>query len=271
MRARAAAAVCAVVAAGVVAGCGNGTDRADGGKGAAAKPLASGSGAVTRSAAPQGEGTTRMLTQAELEQAVVGAADLPGWTTGTTAGKGGDGVTVPVTVPDVSKIPRISPAACQPLWSMTGFGSRYQIHGIVEQGVSTVTRSSLSEMALTSYSAADAPRVMADLRASLRACRTFRTTDPGESYGNPVVLPGPRVGDEAVAYRLTQTEPSVDANGDDDGGPPSHAWVSYEVVRSGATIAAFYILGFEQPLPRVPEKVVTAQVDKLVRVRRALG
>jgi hypothetical protein len=212
-----------------------------------------------------------MLTQAELESAIVGAADLPGWTTSTVEGRGGDGASLPVTIRDVSKAPRISPAACQPLWSMTGFGSRYQFHGIVEQSVDTVAGGPASEMALTSYSAADAPRVMADLRTSLRTCRTFRTTDPGESYGNPVALPGPRVGDEAIAYRLTQTEPSVDANGDDDGGPPSHAWVSYEVVRSGATIAAFSILGTEQPLPRVPEKVVTAQVDKLARVRRSLG
>jgi hypothetical protein len=102
----------------------------------------------------------RTLSQGELERAVIGAKDLPGWESGTVVGRGGDGVDIPPTILDVSRLPRITPGACQPLNDMTSLIGRHQYRAIVEQSINAVSAKDekSAPMALTSYSVADAPR-----------------------------------------------------------------------------------------------------------------
>ncbi|WP_103886492.1 hypothetical protein [Actinacidiphila yanglinensis] len=215
-----------------------------------------------------------MLGQADLERAVVGPKDVPGWDTGTLVGRGGDGLRIGQSIPDVSRFPKPRPAACGPLNSAAGMVGDRQYHALVEQ---TVSRSSAKDpegeqtvtMSLTAYSAADAPRVMADLRTSLRTCTSFRTPlEPDMGYSDPRPLAEPKLGDDAVSYRITQSNPSVDRSGNDDGGPRVDAHFHYVVVRCGTGIAVFSAMAFPQDTrpPQVPMDLVAAQVDKLRKV-----
>lgn len=244
------------------AGCGGG------GKGGDAK----GGGPET----PMAVGNLPPLTQAQLEQAVVGPKDLKGWRTGTVQGRGGDGTEIPPKIPDVAKMPRISPAACEPLYDMTMMLSRQQYHGVVEQqltpaddgsGGSDSSGGAGGMMSLKSYTGPDAARLMADLRTSLRTCTSFKSPEEGESWGSPKRLADPKAGDEALSYHLVQTVPSVDENGDDDDGPAADALFTFVVVRSGSTVLAAYSgPGIGKDYPEVPMDVITAQATKLAAV-----
>jgi hypothetical protein len=211
-----------------------------------------------------------MLSQRELEQAIVGPKDIPGWTTETVLGKGGNGVRIPVTIGDVSKWPRIGQAACEPLYDMTMLASRHQFYAVVEQMARTGSGDDekSTRMSLTSLHVADAPKVIADLETSLRTCSSFTSLEAGEFWSHPEPLADPMLGDQAIAYRITDSVPSVNSLGEDDGGPASKAPFCFVVVRSGATIVAFSSMGYPtQPgPPQVPMNVVKAQVDKLERV-----
>lgn len=207
----------------------------------------------------------RTLSQKELEQTVIGAKEIPGWKTGTVAGRGGDGYDIPQPVLDMANLPRIRPAACEPLNRMLSLGSDYQYFALVEQTVNAVSPKGRAgaEMALRSYRVADAPKVIADLRTSLRTCSSFQSLDEGISYTRPQPLADPKLGDEALAYSITQTVAGDDSNSDDSA--PITVPFSFVVVRSGATVAAFYTMGqpgAARPRP-VPMDVVTAQIDKL--------
>lgn len=187
-------------------------------------------------------------------------------------GWGGDGVEIAPRIPDVSKWPHTTSAACEPLDRMVGLTSSYQYVAVVEQSVSPVSSAAgdkqTSEMALASYHATDAPKVIADLRSSLRTCSSFSEPRIDTEYTDPEPLADPEVGDEAVAYRINEVNPSVDSNGDEDGGPTVVVPFNFVVVRCGATIAAFYTMsppGEPRP-PHVSTDVVTAQIDKLGRM-----
>lgn len=263
-------AVCVTMGAGA---CGaGGAGHAQSASSAAVKPGATAravpTATATRSRRPGR--SVRMLSQRELEQVVIGPKDVPGWKTSTVLGRGGDGLRIPVTISDVSKWPRIGRAACEPLYDMTMLASRHQFYAVVRQSVRTGSGEDekSTEMSLTSLHVADAPKVIEDLETSLRTCSSFKSLEPGESWSDPVPLADPMLGDQAVAYRITDSVPSVNSRGEEDGGPPTKAPFNYVVVRSGATIAAFYSMGYPkdtQP-PQVPMNVVMAQVDKLDRV-----
>jgi hypothetical protein len=214
-------------------------------------------------------GSARTLSQGELQRGVIGAKDVPGWTTDTVAGRGGDGVEVAPHILDVSKWPRTSPAACQPLDRMTSLSSDHQYFAVVEQKVSPASGDGpITEMALTSYRPAEAPKVIADLRTSIRTCSGFSEPLEGFEYTHPQALTDPKVGDEAIAYRLTQVVPSVDSNGDPDGGQPVDVPFHFVVVRSGATIVSFYTMTSPggHGTTDVPMDVVKSQIAKLGRL-----
>jgi hypothetical protein len=106
----------------------------------------------------------------------------------------------------------------------------------------------------------------------VQACSSFGSvppSEPGETWAHLVPLIDPKLGDEALAYGITQSVPSVDGNGDDDGGAPVKVPYHFVAVRSGATIVAFDSMNFvsQVQLPQVPMNVVKAQIDKLDRVR----
>jgi hypothetical protein len=144
---------------------------------------------------------------------------------------------------------------------------------MVEQDVTPVSAAgSRATMALTSYRPAAAPKVIADLRTSLRTCRAFTQPRDDLDYTRPQALPDPRAGDEAVAYRMTQVVSSVDSNGDPDDGPPVEVPMEFLVVRCGATIVSFYAMDLpgNDGSSDVPMDVVKAQIEKLGRLPRML-
>lgn len=204
-----------------------------------------------------------MLSQSELERSALAAGDAPGWRVSRTTGDEGDSGTPggPTYFP-VSTRPRVTPSACQPLADMDNTLSAYQHHGVVELLLTPSSGTGLTTVALTlrSYPAADAPKVLADLRTSLRTCSSFATNAPGVTITAPEPQPDPHLGDDALAYRITQNSPGV------GGGPAVEAPLNFVVVRSGATVAVSYTLSLpglpEQP---VPLDVVTAQTTKLDR------
>lgn len=230
----------------VVAGCaGTGKSADEKGKDA---PATAPSKAATTAA--------RVLSRQQLTQAEVGAADLTGYRVSAV------GIDI-----NVATLDRVTPAACRPIADMSSLASEYQPLAAVEQTVLPTTQGGdIAEMGLMSYKAADAPKVIADLRASVRTCSSFRfVLDDTEGFADPHLLPDPKAGDEAVAYRITNTI----KDGETDIRQP----YAFVVFRAGTTIAAFYTSSapghLTEPAP-LPTELVTAQAAKLAKLP-ALG
>lgn len=247
MRAAASRAAVAVGLVLVLAGCAGGRGDAGAGadKGRKDVPAATTAPAAAGSAAP-------VLNRQQLLRAQVATADLTGYRTTPV------GITI-----KVAALQRVTPAACQPIADMTNLASEYQPLAAVEQTVSpTAADKDYAEMGLLSYTAADAPRVIADLRTSVRTCSSFHwPMDATEGFADPHALPDPKAGDEALAYRLTQTFKDDET----DLGEP----YVFVVLRTGTTIAAFYAssapgkLLYPAPLPT---DLVAAQAAKLAKL-----
>jgi len=251
-------ALCTVLTVGgVAAGCG-GTG-----------PGSAKARSTTPARASRSVGRVRTLTQSELQSALVNAKDLPGWTMNSIAVPGDDGRLPPPRIPDVRRRLRATPAVCQPLYDLSVLTSGWQYSAYADQEVRSGTGASehLVMTALESYSVADAPKVLSDLRTALRGCSSFRSLsplDPDDRWSDPHPLPDPAVGDEAVSYRIRLVVPSVDSDGNNDGGPPVAAPHIFTVVRSGATVAVFYAQSFpDTPLPQIPSDLLRAQADRL--------
>ncbi|WP_329371797.1 hypothetical protein OG896_34940 [Streptomyces sp. NBC_00669] len=270
-RRSAAGAICLAAVVAAATACGSGGDSPGGGRGASGTtPRPSGTAAASGTADPAGSRSAdRMLGQRQLEQAAVGPADLPGsgWSTDTVSGRGPDGVEIKHTIPDVTRLPRVSPAACAPLGgiAMGPVSTTRQHHAVLIQDVLRTGKGHDSvEDALLAYRPADARGVMTDLRASLKACDSFPERD-GDRFADPKPRATPSVGDDAVEYDLTRIVASVDDSGDLDGGKPAKAPFRFLVVRSGATIAVFSNQGFPGDHPVIPAEVVSAQIAKLAK------
>ncbi|MER6443361.1 hypothetical protein ABT275_44905, partial [Streptomyces sp. NPDC001185] len=134
----------------------------------------------------------RPLTQDQLERAVVDKRDLPGWTI-SRLGAGTDGFgdgTVSALREEGTH-----PASCAPVGSALSGASKYTPLGSVtrmaqnEDGIST--------MHLVSYRAADAVRVMDELRSALAACISFTVVFPADVVFEELRRTGgPREGEE---------------------------------------------------------------------------
>ncbi|MFI0937295.1 hypothetical protein [Streptomyces sp. NPDC021020] len=241
-----AAAVVAVAAALVVmAGCGGGKSKAE----------------ATHRAVVDAPS----LTQAQLERAEVGAAELPGWTTEVTEGKGG----YAQVVMDPAKRPRAAPVACGPVYAETdhlmgGWGPFTAAAGEWVRTDSSGAGEHDVLLSLRSYAtAADADRVVTDLRTSLSTCKGQYgpPTQPG-TYGSIQQLADPAAGDDAVAFRTVQTIPGEDP---DAVNAPGHGLYHVVVVRSGATVATYSEFAMDGDPAAVPMAVVTAQTAKLAK------
>jgi hypothetical protein len=245
-----AAATRTAVAVGLVlamAGCGGGDKESGADKRGKDVPAAAKATATKPSAF--------LLSRKRLKQAEVGPADIKGYRT------------APMDIGiDVARLQRISPAACRPIADMNTFASEYQPLAAVEQTAigPTVGKDStrIAEMALLSYTAADAPKVIADLRTSIRTCSSFHfILDDSEGFTDPRPLPDPKAGDEAVAYRITKTI------SDEMGG--LRVPFVFVAFRTGTTIAAFYTSAAPGELDkpsRIPTDLVTAQAAKLAKL-----
>jgi hypothetical protein len=253
----AAAAITAVLV--MTAGCG-GKDGKDGdGKAVPAE------GKATHTARPVVDAPS--LTQAQLESAEVTAAELPGWTTEPAVGKGG----YARTVQDPAKRPQASPAACRPLYAVTdqltgGWGA---FTGSAAEWV-RADSPELGEhqvlLNLRSYAtAADADRVVSDVRTALADCRgQFGVPEQRWTFGSTRQLPDPAAGDDALAYRTVQTLAGDDPK---DVDAPGHGLYHVVVVRCGATVATFSEFAMDGDPAAVPMPVVTAQSAKLAKSR----
>lgn len=248
----------AVGAAGVVLGLGTvGCGAEKGGGSTAGHAPGAESAARTASAAtptPKSP-TQRPLTQNQLERAVVDARDLPGWTI-TRLGSGTDGFgdgTVSALREEATR-----PVSCAPVGSALSGASKYTPLGSVtrmaqnEDGTSTFH--------LVSYRAADAERVMDELRSALATCTTYTMTWPADTTFEDLRPTGdPHQGDEGVSFRLDVVSSST--GGDSD---PVRTLQSFQVIRSGSTVAVFSAVDTEaHRVKKVPTALVTAQMKVL--------
>ncbi|WP_314612313.1 hypothetical protein [Streptomyces stackebrandtii] len=143
--------------------------------------------------------------------------------------------------------------ACQPLASLIGGFTHVPAVSTVHRSLQPgeATNATVGSMWLASHSADNAGRVMKELRAAVTACpKGFKTL--GLTYGKVENLPAPKLGDEAVGYRITG----------DIG--KQKVPMTYTVVRSGGVIAAFYGVNMlDAKKAAIPEPVIKAQLDRL--------
>ncbi|OQQ19788.1 hypothetical protein B0675_23975 [Streptomyces sp. M41(2017)] len=198
----------------------------------------------------------RPLTQDQLERAVVGKRDLPGLEV-TRLGSGtdgfGDGTVSALSAEDTR------PASCAPVSSaVSGGASRYAPLGSVTRMAQT--RSGTSTFHLVSYRAADAVRVMDELRSALATCTTYTVKWPTDTtFENLRSAGDPHQGDDGVSFRLDVVSSSP-VGGDD----PVRTLQSFQVIRSGSTVAVFSAFDTDaHKVKQVPAALVAAQMKVL--------
>ncbi|MER6100655.1 hypothetical protein ABT154_33365 [Streptomyces sp. NPDC001728] len=143
--------------------------------------------------------------------------------------------------------------ACQPLASLIGGFTHIPAVSEVHRSLQPVeaTSATVGSMWLASHSEENAARVMKELRAAVTDCpKGFKTL--GLTYGKVESLPAPKLGDEAVGYRITG----------DIG--KQKVPMTYTVVREGGIIAAFYGVNMlDTQKAAIPEPLIKAQLDRL--------
>ncbi|MCX4580871.1 hypothetical protein OHB41_48810 [Streptomyces sp. NBC_01571] len=249
----------AVGAAGMVLGLGAvgcGAEK-DGGSTADHAPGAEIAARTASAATPTPKSPTqRPLTQGQLGRAVVDERDLPAWTV-SRLGAGTDGFgdgTVRALHEEAAH-----PVSCAPVGSaVAGGASRYAPLGSVTRMAQSKERASTME--LVSYRAADAGRVMDELRSALATCTAYTMKWPTDTTFEDVRRTGdPHQGDEGVSFQLdvVSSSPAVD-------GDPVRTLQSFQVIRSGSTVAVFSAFNTRaHRIEEVPTALVTAQMKVL--------
>ncbi|MEU6495749.1 hypothetical protein [Streptomyces sp. NPDC046984] len=142
---------------------------------------------------------------------------------------------------------------CQPIASLAGGYTNIEAVSVEHRSLepSKATNATIGSMWLASHSEKNAKLVMSDLRTSLKKCPDgFKTL--GLNYKAVEKLKDPRLGDDAVSYRIT----SVVAK--------QSVPMTYTVVRKGGVIAAFYGVNMLTPKESaIPDAVIKAQLAKL--------
>ena len=139
-----------------------------------------------------------VLTQDQLEDAVVDEHDLPG-VTANEIGEGSDGLGNGVIKALPSSITH--PAVCAPVRNTTEGASGYVPVGSVQRAAGTPGQSAL--LTLVSYRPADAVRVLADLRTALRTCTAYKVGLPAIAFEDVKGVADPVQGEDSVALGLT--------------------------------------------------------------------
>ncbi|MFF1379814.1 hypothetical protein [Streptomyces sp. NPDC058308] len=251
---RAVVAASVTVALGLTAACGG--DNGDDGKkssgsaksvqGAAAskedeRPGGEKSGDQKRDGGKAGGRKASALSAADLEKAVLAKGDLKGYTFEKMSAADMPSQTVPA-----------DPAACQPFADMFMFASQPAAKSRVGRTLTGADEldATVVSLALLAHEQDDAEKIMDGLRTATKKCTAYEHAD--SKYRDVAALPAPKAGDESVAYKVVgllegQKTP-----------------MSFTVVRSGSTLAAFYSINLlQQKKFGVPKKIVEAQVDKL--------
>ncbi|MEU1529817.1 hypothetical protein [Streptomyces fagopyri] len=197
----------------------------------------------------------RPLTQDQLERAVVDERDLPGWSI-NRLGSGTDGFgdgTVSALREEGTR-----PVSCAPVGSAVAGASKYTPLGSVTR--TAQNKDGISGFHLVSYRAADAARVMDELRSALATCTAYTMKWPADTtFENLRSTGDPHQGDEGVSFRLDVVSP--DPSGDSD---PVRTLQSFQVIRSGSTVAVFDAVDMDaHRVKKIPAAVVTAQMKVL--------
>ncbi|MFJ9560106.1 hypothetical protein ACIRQQ_08700 [Streptomyces fuscichromogenes] len=231
---RAAVAVCAVAMMGTGAGCGSDTGAA-----------AARSGSASAS-------SSHLVTQQEIDSYVLTQKDVPGHEISTMAGRTTDGKERPPVLLS-GNLPRVSPKSCQHVYENAQQGSAYRQYARADD---TLSGRDNVQVALIAYRPADAPKVVADLRAALpRGTAYAGPVDMTEGFEHPRVLPDPHLGDQSVEYRITEKIDSQEGT--------IRAPFHFLVVRKGSVIAWFMAHGFPGDTVVLPRDVINTQLAKL--------
>ncbi|MFG2334638.1 hypothetical protein ACGFMM_34235 [Streptomyces sp. NPDC048604] len=239
------AALAAALTLGLTTACeGDGGEKKDEGKSVAEQqPTPSATAPPAVPSPPFVAPTGTPLTKAELDKAMLVAADVPGFNVGP--------MDAPPPQGEIAEKPE-----CAPLISVLNgqpepAGSAAAYRQLT--GANKNLKPAVSEY-LTSHGPS-AATVLSRLRAAATACKggfSTRSDSGPSSYKGVKELPGQRVGDDSFTYQLTA---------DFEGEPVP---LVFQVVRQGPTVATFYTANFEGPTtPTIPAAVVTAQIAKL--------
>lgn len=229
-------AIAVLVAFSTVAGCGSDSDQGSAGP----------ASQKTSTAAEQ----KKPLSKADLERAAITAADLDGYE-----------VQRALAATFASR-KTAAPAECAPVMRAVGGSSGFAATARIARFVFSKKHAPGAAMTLSSHSLPDAERVMDELRAAAKQCKTFKDIQVGFDYDAVQVQPDPAYGDESLSLRLSQL-----ASGTKDEKPVR---VPYAVVavRQGTTVAMFTT--FNLPTgPRgkepavVPDAIIKAQLNQL--------
>ncbi|MGA4850729.1 hypothetical protein ACOBQB_32485 [Streptomyces sp. G5(2025)] len=185
-----------------------------------------------------------VLSAAELEKAVLAKGDLKGYKIEKLSAADMPAQTV-----------ASDPVACQPLADMFMFASDPASKARVGRTMTGPDEldATITTLALLAHERDDAEKVMDGLRTATQKCKAYEHA--GSKYRDVGALSAPKTGDEAVSYKVVgliegQKTP-----------------MSFTVVRSGSTLAAFYSINLLKPKEfGVSEEIVDAQIAKLEKL-----
>ncbi|MFD3837983.1 hypothetical protein ACFWWC_17225 [Streptomyces sp. NPDC058642] len=222
---------------------------------ATAGAASSASSASQQASGSRASAAGKNLNQQDLDRLALTAHDVSGYTVNTVTGKGS-----PVDHDDLTTYRAVTPAPCRPVFAAAQLGSLHDFTARVSQDI--VSASGVvgphASVGLTSYTLADARKVMTELRAALPKCATAEmrpsAAHPGAGlgYADAQSRSVSDYGDETLAFDATQIINS--------GGPTIP--ITVLVVRQDSTVATFLSLNPVQP-PTIPQDIVDAQLKKL--------
>ncbi|MFM9700990.1 hypothetical protein [Streptomyces europaeiscabiei] len=227
----------------VLSACGGGTEDPGDTTGGATSRAAASTSASAQSEKPQASAepqtSTKALSDAQLQSAVLVDADLSEFQMSEEMG----GMPAPE-----GAAKRISPAKCQPLLNIAvsklepqAKAFRYSV--AVGSSASGQSADQIGvEIKLFALDQAGAEHVLAQLRTAAKSCAGYENG----GYQAVAAADAPDAGDEAVAYKTSAA-----------GSTP--IWTT--VVRSGATVVAFGHYTAE-----LPDEVLSAQISKVEKV-----
>ncbi|MFD9221144.1 hypothetical protein ACFWDI_14285 [Streptomyces sp. NPDC060064] len=196
-----------------------------------------------------GSDASAPLNRQQLERAALATGDLDGFQVSS-----GKSALAPSGQPAADK------SQCQPLADAMGDRPSPQATHTVNRGLGSLKNLGLAVSAsLSSYSEADAGKLMAGLKSAVAACAGgFGATLEGRSGAYREVKAAAfttRGADETISWTTVGTNEGAVA--------PIHL----VVVRKGATVARFMALDLARRTPpRVPQEVADKQLAKVVQV-----
>ncbi|MDG4862466.1 hypothetical protein P8605_30455 [Streptomyces sp. T-3] len=183
------------------------------------------------------------LTEAQLKQAILSGSEVKGL---KFDGGPGDDLEKPVTVD----------GPCQALADVATLNSHPEAKARTAAMGMPTDFSAMNIVGLLAHEQADATKIVADVRTAVGKCQTFKAADG--AFSGTKALPDPKGGDEGVAYSM-QTQ-------GDDGDKQA---VTFNVIRSGSTVAVFYSGDLrDNSAGEVPQAVVDAQLAKLEKIAK---